>query len=84
MVRLKNITRDGRRIEADFSPERSDIWGHLSFELCGKGKFDELDNVEYSISEESQCGSRVAHRVIALKRLANNDVMPKEHTVTWY
>lgn len=80
MVKLKNIIITENSIEADYYPEDSDDFAHISIDLAGEVKT--IEHIEeYSLTY-------TVHALQGLKRILenykNNCEIPKVYTVMWY
>lgn len=79
MVKLKNIRRNERTIEADFYPEDSKEAGHILIDVQSKEVLERTYPKEY----EGRF-SYATHAKRALLELAEKEELPETYTVMWY
>lgn len=78
MVKLKNIRRTERTIEADFYPEGDIEAGHMVVNLSTGEAIE-------SVTPEAYRGFTYAsHTKTALLELAQEEELPETYTVMWY
>jgi len=77
MLRLKNIKKQNKLIEADFYPENSEECGHLVVDLSSEEVISCVDVDGYGISYSGHA----AHRLV---KMANDKDERTECVVMWY
>lgn len=76
MLRLKNITVKKNMAEADYSPEESDWWGHISVDL---------ESEEMIADQHQDYGmGYLAHAKWKLLEMAREKCPRTECVVMWY
>ena len=79
MVRLKNIKRTDKTIEADYYPETTDEKGFILMD-CETQEIIDCQTTSYDCAFDTY----LIHAQMELIRLATAEKVPTERTVLWY
>ncbi len=80
MVKLRNISKNGKLMEADFYPENKELFGHIVMDIETESVISvERPSNDYGHFSHARTGLREAIRIFK-----NSGEIPKERTIMWY
>lgn len=80
MLRLKEIKREGNLLSATYDPEATGILGRVCINVNTQDPEDGL----ISKYEDEEYPDYYFHALKALRKILNEDDIPKERLVMWY